>query len=84
MGMKLVALCDVLEEPLLIIAGVSTSRTLPHGTRQDVIDQLDWLAAHGPRQGLFLGASSSIVPGTNRENIRTLIERLNHYREHGR
>ena len=69
---------------LLIIAGVSVTTTLPFGTRRDVIDQLDWLVEHGPRQGLFLGASSSITPGTDRENIRTLIEGLRHYRENGR
>jgi hypothetical protein len=86
-GMDYVSICRMKDRqggPLLIIAGVSTSRTLPHGTRQDVIDQLNWLVANGPREGLFLGASSSIVPGTNRENIRTLIEGLNYYRVHGR
>ncbi len=86
-GMDYAAICrmkDRCGEPLLMIAGVSTSRTLPHGTRQDVTDQLNWLVANGPRRGQFLGASSSIVPGTNRENIRTLIEGLNYYRTHGR
>ena len=86
-GMEYASICRMRDRrggPLLIIAGVSTSRTLPHGARQDVIDQLDWLVANGPRRGLFLGASSSIVPGTNRDNVRTLIEGLNHYRTQGR
>jgi predicted dehydrogenase len=39
---------------------------------------------NGPKQGLFLGASSSITPGTKRENIKALIEGLKYYREHGR
>ena len=86
-GMDYVSICRMKDRgggPLLIMAGVSTSRTLPHGTRQDVIDQLNWLAACGPRRGLFLGPSSSVVPGTNRENIRAMIEGLHYYRTHGR
>ncbi len=69
---------------LLIFAGVSVTRTLPFGTVQDVRDQLRWLVAAGPRRGLILGASSSIAPGTSRDNILALAEGLNHYRLHGR
>jgi len=71
-------------DPLLIWAGVSVTRTLPFGTPQDVRDELDWLVRTGPSRGLFLGASSSIVPGTPRQNIETLVEGLRHYRARGR
>ena len=86
-GMDYERICRMTDRdggPLLIKAGVSVTRTLPFGSRQDVIDEMKWLVEHGPPRGLFLGASSSIVPGTSRENIRTLIEGLHHYREHGR
>lgn len=86
-GMDYERICRMTDrngEPLFIIAGVSVTRTLPFGTRQDIIDELKWLVDQGPRGGLMLGASSSIVPGTRRENIRTLIEGLAHYRLHGR
>ncbi len=71
-------------EPLFIIAGASVTRTLPMGTEDDVIRELKWLVEHGPPIGLMLGASSSIVPGTPRKNIKALMEGLNYYREHGR
>jgi len=71
-------------QPLLIIAGVSVTRTLPFGTKEDVRREIKWLVENGPKQGLLLGASSSITPRTNRENIKTLIEGLKYYREHGR
>ncbi len=69
---------------LIIIAGSSVTRTLPMGTPADVRRELDWLVEHGPKTGLFLGASSSIAPGTPWENIHTLQEGLRHYRTHGR
>jgi hypothetical protein len=71
-------------DDLLIIGGVSVTRTLPFGKPDDVKRELLWLVEHGPRTGLFLGGSSSITPGTPWENIRTLIEGLRYYREHGR
>ncbi len=71
-------------EELLIIAGVSVTRTLPLGTPADVRRELDWLVRCGPRRGLFLGASSSITPGVPWENLRTLIEGLAYYRTRGR
>lgn len=70
--------------PLFIKAGVSVTRTLPFGSREDVAGELKWLVDKGPRRGLFLGASSSITPGTPRENIEALIEGLHYYRVHGR
>ncbi len=69
---------------LLILAGASVTRTLPFGSPQDVKRELDWLVQSGPRSGLFLGASSSIVPGTPWENLSTLIEGMQYYRERGR
>ena len=71
-------------EPLTIIAGVSVTRTLPHGTPDDVRREMAWLVEKGPRTGLFLGASSSIAPGVSWENIEALVEGFRHYREHGR
>ena len=68
-------------EPLLIQAGVSVTTTLPFGTPDDVRKQLDWLVENGPERGLFLGASSSVAPGTPWKNIETLIEGLRYYRE---
>ncbi len=70
--------------PLFIWAGVSSCTTLPFGTPQQVRDELKWLVENGPPSGLVLGASSSVIPGTPHENLRTLIEGLNYYREHGR
>jgi hypothetical protein len=71
-------------EGLVLMAGVSVTRTLPYGTPGDVKRELAWLAEAGPRTGLFLGASSSITPGVPWENICTLAEGLTYYRTHGR
>jgi hypothetical protein len=70
--------------PLMIWGGVSVTRTLPHGTTDDVKKELTWLVKNGPKVGFVLGGSSSIAPSTNRDNIRTLIEGMKYYREHGR
>jgi len=69
---------------LLIVAGVSVTRTLPFGSTDDVRKELRWLVGKGPAVGLFLGASSSVAPHTSRENIKTLIEGLRYYQEQGR
>ena len=71
-------------DTMIIIGGVSVTKTLPFGTPEDVKKELKWLVDNGPETGLFLGASSSITPNTNRENIMTLVEGLKYYREHGR
>jgi len=71
-------------EGLLIIAGVSVTRTLPFGRPGDVRREIDWLVAKGPRTGLFLGGSSTIVPGVPWENLETLIEGFRYYRTRGR
>ena len=71
-------------EPLTIIAGVSVTTTLPHGTPADVRREIDWLVRHGPPAGLFLGASSSITPGVPWENMVALRDGLAHYRARGR
>lgn len=86
-GVDYEAICRMTDrdgEPLMIWAGVSVTRTLPLGTKKDVVEQMKWLVKHGPARGLFLAGSSSIVPGTNRENIRTMLEGLTHYRKNGR
>lgn len=86
-GMDYEKICKMKDRnggPLMIWAGVSVTTTLPHGTTDDVKKQLKWLVDNGPKAGLFLGASSSVAPSTNRENIRTLIEGMKYYREHGR
>jgi len=69
---------------LLIIGGVSVTRTLPYGTPQDVKDELKWLVDNGPRRGLLLACSSSIAPGVPWPNLEALIDGLNYYRVHGR
>jgi hypothetical protein len=71
-------------EPLLIVAGVSVTRTLPLGTADDVRREMQWLVEHGPHAGLFLGGSSSITPGVPWENMKALIDGFAWYREHGR
>jgi hypothetical protein len=86
-GMDYPAICQMKTrdgEPLLIQAGVSVTRTLPHGTPQDVRDEMKWLVENGPRVGLLLGESSSMVPGVPWDNLATMVEGLRHYREHGR
>jgi hypothetical protein len=71
-------------DDLVIVGGVSVTRTLPMGKPADVKRELDWLVAHGPRTGLFLGASSSIAPGVPWANLETLVEGLRYYQMHGR
>jgi len=69
---------------LIIIAGVSVTRTLPFGKPEDVCKETKWLVEKGPETGLFLGGSSSIAPGVPWENIQAFVEGLNYYRENGR
>ncbi|MBN1341125.1 MAG: hypothetical protein JXQ73_00495 [Phycisphaerae bacterium] len=86
-GVDYEAICKMTDRqgnPLMIWAGVSVTRTLPMGTKDDVRAELQWLVDNGPRVGLFLGASSSIIPATNRENVKALVEVLAFYREKGR
>ncbi len=71
-------------DSLIIIGGVSVTRTLPYGSASDVRRELAWLVERGPRTGLFLGASSSIAPGVPWENLTTLVEGLKYYQTHGR
>ncbi len=71
-------------EDLIIMGGVSVTRTLPYGKPKDVKRELAWLVDKGPRTGLFLGVSSSVTPGVPWENLQTLIEGLKYYHEHGR
>ena len=86
-GMDYPAICRMKTrtgDPLIIIAGVSVTRTLPYGTPDDVRRELKWLVENGPTTGLFLGASSSITPGVPWANLQTLVEGFHYYREHGR
>jgi len=69
---------------LIIIAGVSVTRTLPLGKPDDIRREMKWLVEQGPNTGLFLGASSSIAPGVPWENIKTLVDGLKYYLAHGR
>jgi hypothetical protein len=71
-------------EPLLIIAGVSVTRTLPTGTPADVRRELEWLVENGPEAGLFLGLTSSCTPGAPWENLDTCLDGLAYYRTRGR
>jgi len=71
-------------EDLLIIAGVSVTRTLPMGRPEDIKSELKWLVENGPKTGLFLAGTSSITPGVPWENIQTFIEGLRYYRIYGK
>ncbi len=86
-GMDYERICRMTDRnggPLFIIAGVSVTRTLPFGTKDDVIREMKWLVANGPPVGLMLGPSSSITPGVPHENLKAMMEGLKYYREHGR
>ncbi len=69
---------------LVIMAGVSVTRTLPMGSPNDVRRELEWLVENGPKTGLFLKASSSIAPGVPAANLDALAEGLQYYRRVGR
>jgi len=71
-------------EDLLIVAGVSVTRTLPMGRPADVKREIDWLVANGPKTGLFLATSSSVAPGVPWENLETMFEGFKYYQTHGR
>jgi len=71
-------------DDLVIIGGVSVTRTLPMGTPEDVRREIKWLVENGPPTGLFLGGSSSITPGVPWDNLKTMVEGFKYYREHGR
>jgi uroporphyrinogen decarboxylase len=86
-GMEYARICRMKTregEGLIIMGGVSVTRTLPYGTPDDVRRELRWLVENGPPTGLFLGASSSITPGVPWQNVRTLVEGLAYYRRVGR
>ncbi len=71
-------------ESLIIIAGVSVTRTLPFGTPSEVRSEIDWLVEYGPRTGLFLGGSSSIAPGVPWANLQIMVEAFRYYYQCGR
>jgi hypothetical protein len=83
-GMDYEAICRMRTregDPLIIFAGVSVTRTLPHGAPADVRRELRRLVEHGPKVGLVLGASSSITPGVPWANLQALVEGLAYYRQ---
>jgi hypothetical protein len=81
---RICALMTLQGDHLIIVAGVSVTRTLPFRAPAEVRRELDWLVEYGPPTGLFLGASSSITPGVPWENLKTLVEGLAYYRTQGR
>ena len=81
---RICAMRDRKGRELIIIGGVSVTRTLPTGNPSDVRREIDWLVSNGPKTGLFLGPSSSVTPGVSWENIRTFVEGLSYYRTRGR
>lgn len=78
-GMKT---CD--GDNLIIMAGVSVTRTLPYGTPDDVAREMKWLVENGPETGLILGCSSSVLPGVSWANLQALFDGLAYYRKYGR
>ena len=86
-GMDYVRICQMRTregESLIVMGGVSVTRTLPYGTPNAVRRELRWLVENGPPTGLFLGASSSITPGVPWQNVQALVEGLAYYRMYGR
>ena len=86
-GMDYVRICRMRAkngDPLVIQAGLSVTRELPLGNPADVKQQMAFLVEHGPPTGLFLSLSSSCAPGTPWENIKTAVEGMSYYRQHGR
>lgn len=86
-GMDYVKICRMRAkngDPLVIQAGLSVTRELPLGNPADVKQQMAFLVEHGPPTGLFLSLSSSCAPGTPWENIKTAVEGMSYYRQHGR
>jgi len=69
--------------PLLIVAGVSVTTTLPYGTPDDVRKQMAWLVEHGPEDHLMLACTSSITPGVPWENLEALRDGFLFYRDGG-
>lgn len=81
---KICSMTDREGRELLIIAGVSVTRTLPHGSPEDVQEEMKFLVENGPENGLFLGGSSSITPGVPWANLKALAEGFAYYRKKGR
>ncbi|MDF1515491.1 MAG: uroporphyrinogen decarboxylase family protein [Anaerolineae bacterium] len=69
---------------LFIIAGVSVTTTLPHGTPAAVRREMRWLVDNGPPAGLMLGCSSSVTPGVPLKNMQALFDGFAYFRTHGR
>ena len=85
-GMDYIKICKMKtldNEPLIIWAGVSVTRTLPTGKPDDVKREMKFLVENGPGPGLFLSASSSVTPGVPWDNMETFIEGLKYYKKYG-
>ena len=85
-GMDYVKICKMIPKRggrLVIQAGVSVTTTLPFGAPDDVAREVKCLAENGTPH-MFLSFSSSCVPGTPYENIKTAIEGMIYYRLNGR
>ena len=63
---------------------ISQQSILQDGDGLPVPDSMEFLVEHGPGQGLFLNASSSIAPGVPWENLKALIDGFAYYRRCGR
>ena len=84
-GMDFINICKMKPKRgghLVIQAGVSVTRTLPFGTPDDIVREMSFLVENGTPH-MLLSMSSSCVPGTPYENIKTCIEGFHYYRRHG-
>jgi len=85
-GMNYVDICKMKPKrggELVVMAGVSVTRTLPFGTPDDVAKEMRFLVENGTRH-LILAMSSSCVPGTPYKNIKACVDGFNYYRLNGR
>jgi len=85
-GMDYIQICKMTPKRggrMVIHAGVSVTRTLPFGTPDDVKNEIKFLVENGTPH-MFLGFSSSCVPGTPFENIQTCVDGFRYYRMNGR
>lgn len=82
-GMNYVEICKMKPKRgghLVIQAGISVTRTLPFGTPDDVVREMRFLVENGTPH-MLLSLSSSCVPGTPYENIKTCIDGFRYYRK---
>lgn len=68
--------------PLFFVVGSSVTTTLPHGTPEDIKNELAYFVQVHGDSALTLGTSSSIAPGVPPKNLDMLIDCLAYYRTH--